>query len=398
MIDIPKLPEILAELESITQWVNFIRIWNPEKHDGTGGYDKPPINPRTLWSGSTRNAAQWTDYKTAAANIGKTAHHRDQKHLDPDGQPLLVEQAVEGCGLVLASGYCGVDFDDVIDDRGNVAPWALEIVERLDTYTEISPSGHGLHSLLFCEDLLNAGKDFGRQFILTKDGRITDTKRKESELEIYFYVQGGRYLTVTGNIFRNRPINRRKGQELRKLYEEYREKQREYKAARSPQSVCSQSGTVSRTASDEADRKMIESALAAIDPGELDGFEAWAPIMTALKTLGYSLDDADKWSKGDLCGSPNTKNDSTTNLNRWASFKFGNPAGAAAVIVSAAKMQGWNPADAFDDDERTEYGRSLYTEEERREYGRKKHEQKALDWWNRHKDDFEKWQKERKER
>ena len=39
------------------QWVNYIRIWNPTKHGGAGGYDKPPINPFTLWDGKTTDSA-----------------------------------------------------------------------------------------------------------------------------------------------------------------------------------------------------------------------------------------------------------------------------------------------------------------------------------------------------
>jgi len=115
---------------------------------------------------------------------------------------------------------------------------------------------------------------------------------------------------------------------------------------------------------------MIESALQAIDPGALD-FGEWAAIMTALKVLGYSLDEAEKWSAGDLYGTTNPKNDTGNNSRRWERFHFENGEhSAAGIIINAAKACGWTPAEAFTDEQRTNYGRSLYTEQQRAEYGR----------------------------
>ena len=56
----------LNELKPLKQWVNYIRIWNPTKHGGAGGYDKPPINPYTLRDGKTTDAATWATYTEAA--------------------------------------------------------------------------------------------------------------------------------------------------------------------------------------------------------------------------------------------------------------------------------------------------------------------------------------------
>lgn len=115
---------------------------------------------------------------------------------------------------------------------------------------------------------------------------------------------------------------------------------------------------------------MIESALQAIDPESLD-FGEWAAVMTALKVLGYTLDKAEAWSAGDLYGKPNRKNDTGNNSRRWNNFHFDNgDHSAAGIIINAAKICGWTPADAFTDEQRTEYGRSLYTDEQRAKYGR----------------------------
>lgn len=394
----------LEELKDLTQWVNFVLIWNPKKHAGKGGNDKPPINPKTLWNANTKNPDTWTDYNTAAANIGKAAKY------SKSGE--VYEATTAGAGLVLANGYCGVDFDDVIDEAGNVESWAAELLERLDTYTEKSPSGRGLHALLFCADLLEAGRNFGRQFTLARTGEPTDEDHKESELEVYFYTDGGRYLTVTGDTYIDKPINRTKGAELRAIFDEYSERADEYRRKKyeaTAQAVGTHYATTGRAASDEDEKQMLDSALRAIDPGALD-FGEWAAIMTALKVCGYSLGEAEDWTSGRLGGYINPKNDSNTNAKRWAKFNFKKgDTGAAGVIINAARRQGWTPAEAFDDEARTEYGRSLYddearaaygrskhTEEERREYGRQKHAERLEEWWNDHADGFREWQKQKK--
>ena len=364
------IPKNLKELEDLKQWVNYIRIWNATKNGGAGGYDKPPINPHTLRDGKTTDPATWTTYKQAAANIGKTARHRDTKHKDERGNAPLVSAAVEGAGLVLARGYCGVDLDGVIDKYGNLAPFAANIVNALDTYTEVSPSGRGLHCLLYCGDLLEAGRNFGKQFTLDAAGHITDADGKRCEVEVYFYTNGGRYFTVTGKVYRDRPIARDKSKHLLRLYDFYTDKAKQYRATITPPRPVGTHSESSRPVNGDGNRTMIESALQAIDPEGLD-FGEWAAVMTALKVLGYTLDTAESWSAGDLCGRSNRKNDPGNNSRRWNNFHFDNgDHSAAGIIINAAKICGWTPADAFTDEQRTEYGRSLYTDEQRADYGR----------------------------
>lgn len=371
------IPKNLEELKPLKQWVNYIRIWNPTKNGGAGGYDKPPINPFTLRDGKTTDATNWTTYTQAAGNIGKTARHRDTKHPDERGNAPLVSAAVEGAGLVLARGYCGVDLDGVIDKHGNLAPFAANIVKALDTYTEVSPSGRGLHCLLYCGDLLEAGRNYGKQFLLDANQRITNEAGKRYELEVYFYTNGGRYFTVTGNVFLDRPIARDKSKHLLRLYDFYSEKAKQYRAAQAPaRSV----GTLStlRPADSDANRTMIESALQAIDPAELD-FGEWAAIGSGLKQNGYSCETWENWSED---GGRNSKHVTNYTYTRWENLKdIDEPLRA---ILGIAKRFGWTAADAFtkeqrteygrrehpDEKERTEYGRSLYTEEQRAEYGR----------------------------
>ncbi len=57
----------------------------------------------------------------------------------------------DGLGVGIFNGICGIDLDHCIDDSGKVSPLASEIVQTMQSYTEISPSGTGLHILFQAE-------------------------------------------------------------------------------------------------------------------------------------------------------------------------------------------------------------------------------------------------------
>lgn len=77
---------------------------------------------------------------------GKKASVTDPSHWSPFEEVEEVWSDYWGIGFVFTMDdpYCGIDLDDCIDpDTGVVAPWAAEIIETLDSYSEISPSGRG---------------------------------------------------------------------------------------------------------------------------------------------------------------------------------------------------------------------------------------------------------------
>jgi putative DNA primase/helicase len=85
------------------------------------------------------------------------------------------------------NGIVGIDLDHVIADDGSLSKEAVEIVAILDSYTEYSPSGKGLH-------------------IFVK-GDIPVDGRKKGFIEMY---KVKRYFTMTGNIYGDlKPINER---------------------------------------------------------------------------------------------------------------------------------------------------------------------------------------------
>ena len=159
-----KIPKILKERPN---WV----VWGIP-----GEPPKAPFNPVSLLSGNP---------KPAKANIRETWSR--------------YESAVDCVNCKLAQGIgfefegndlYGVDLDHVINEQGVLMPEAKSIVDRLDSYTEISPSGKGLHI-----------------FVFAPDADITRHRKKDFFLEIY---NPGRYFTVTGNsLGAVKPINTR---------------------------------------------------------------------------------------------------------------------------------------------------------------------------------------------
>jgi primase-polymerase (primpol)-like protein len=89
---------------------------------------KVPINPKTGEWASVKEPDTWTDFKTA---------HRAYLRLRCDGLGFVFTPEVQ---------LCGVDLDHCRDiNTGEVTRWALKIVKRMRSYSEISPSGTGLH-------------------------------------------------------------------------------------------------------------------------------------------------------------------------------------------------------------------------------------------------------------
>src|SRR5215204_1800681 len=61
------------------------------------------------------------------------------------------EHSYDGIGFVFTpdDDLCGVDLDKCVDpETGEIEECAQEVIEELDSYTEISPSGTGVHVLV----------------------------------------------------------------------------------------------------------------------------------------------------------------------------------------------------------------------------------------------------------
>lgn len=185
-----EFPKVLEELKQERIWVCYPMIWNDTGHGGQGAYDKPPIDPNKLTNGSATKPETWSDYATAAAQIGKTTIIKNGAS--------LVECKIVGVGVCLqgASSLCGIDLDSVVCD-GVVTPEAQELVNLMDSYTEISASGTGLHILF------KGNKPQGRN----KAGGKADANG--GRLAEYEFYESGKYLTLSCNVYLNKPAEER---------------------------------------------------------------------------------------------------------------------------------------------------------------------------------------------
>ena len=339
----------LSELKQKPIWTNYVRVWNEKKQ----GYNKPPVNPKNLYNASPTNPEHWTDYATAFGNIGKTAR------VYQNGA-LIAEQPVEGVGIVLARPLTGIDIDHAIDPKtGEIMPFAKEIVEELDSYTELSPSGTGLHIFVLDDEAEDLSGEFRG---INADGSISE----EGTAEIDAY-NNNRYFTLTGKLYRDRPIRKTSGA-LRRILAEYGEKKRQASGTTAPQR---QPSPVVSGVAEESVKRMVESALGSIRPADLE-FNGWVAVGSALKLLGYGCDVWETWSKD---SGANPRHVDGYTYKRWAKLRpIDEP---AQLIIGKAKQYGWKAAEVFSNAERWSYGRNQHTKEELTEYARQKASEEA---------------------
>jgi putative DNA primase/helicase len=123
-----------------------------------GAVKKTPYNPSTGGLASCNDPASWCDFETAKAAVQAGQYDSIGIALGKD------------LGLVI------VDFDKVIEKPGDTWPdWALDIVDEIDSYTEVSASGRGLHILAWGEIPSNVNKqschmeihDSGKMFAIS---------------------------------------------------------------------------------------------------------------------------------------------------------------------------------------------------------------------------------------
>lgn len=157
-----------------------------EKKRWVGHKGKTPKNPKTGRSALVSDPQTWGTYEEV--QDGK-------KKYSFDGIGIVLGK-LPGEELMLA----GIDMDHVIRTDGTLEPFAQEIVSEMNSYTEISPSGGGLHILCLVKC-----SEVGR-----KKGMGNGCK-----LEMYNH---GRYFTVTENSYGeegSKPISERTEEFLR---------------------------------------------------------------------------------------------------------------------------------------------------------------------------------------
>lgn len=178
-----ELPQELNELGQVKRWV----AWALDNEGRKIPYS--PINGRFA---SSTDAQTWGTLESAYSLAMAMAQNNN-----------FVFGESCGIGFMLGGGYAGIDLDNAVSETGELSAFASRIVERMNTYTELSPSGRGLHMLF----KISEGA--------TLDGDKKGAKKKE--IEIYC---SARYLTVTGNVYGElKPLQPREN-EMLKTYRE----------------------------------------------------------------------------------------------------------------------------------------------------------------------------------
>ena len=175
-----KLYSIPDELRRLPNWC----LW---KYEYPNGQDKKP----------TKVPYQPNGYKCDVTNSSNWVTFDEAFN-------CLQFGSYDGLGFVFTNtGYTGIDLDDTTHmPSGELNPNAakdyerqLNIFKAFDSYNECSPSGKGLH-------------------IIVKG--VVPQGRRRAFVEIY---STGRYFTMTGNIYSERPIAERQSL-LQSLYDE----------------------------------------------------------------------------------------------------------------------------------------------------------------------------------
>ncbi|WP_323174739.1 hypothetical protein [Natrialba sp. PRR66] len=149
-IDSAALPASLRERE---QWV----CWREEKRDGKS--TKIPVTPETGEFASSTDPETWTDLESAL-EFTETENADGVGFVFTDEDPIV-----------------GVDLDDCRDpETADVDDTARDIIDRLDSYTEVSPSGTGYHVLI--------------------SGELPEGRNRRGSIELY---DTARFFTVTSD-------------------------------------------------------------------------------------------------------------------------------------------------------------------------------------------------------
>lgn len=168
------LATVPAALRAHDQWV----VWRYEHRGGKA--TKIPYSPTRCTRASATDSLTWTGFAEAVAAWQRSGF--------------------DGVGLVFSAKdhLCGIDLDDCVNGEGDLTAEARRIVDRLKTYTEVSPSGRGLKLFL--------------------RGRLPAGRRRKGKVEMY---DSGRYFTVTGRHLAGTPAAvEERQQELEALHAE----------------------------------------------------------------------------------------------------------------------------------------------------------------------------------
>lgn len=142
-------------------------VWKMHTEKG-----KLPFSPLTGVPAKSNDRTTFSDFATAVA-----AYRTDNYN---------------GLGIGIFNGFAAIDIDHCISD-GQLSDMAKDIVDTMESYTEISPSGTGIRIIFTVENFKYNKERF----------YIHNQKRG---LEIYVSGATNKFVTITGNVLKDAPV------------------------------------------------------------------------------------------------------------------------------------------------------------------------------------------------
>lgn len=167
-----KFDNIPQELKVNGLWC----LW--KKVEGKG---KIPYNASNDSFAKSNDKSTFNTFQTALSNIHKYIAYNEKNEM------------LGGLGLGIFNGYSAIDIDHCIDSKtGEISEIAQDIIEYCDSYTETSPSGTGIRIIIKTKTTIN------------KDTHYINNS--SNGLEIYISENTNKFVTITGNTTKNKPI------------------------------------------------------------------------------------------------------------------------------------------------------------------------------------------------
>jgi P4 family phage/plasmid primase-like protien len=200
------------DLKERSTWICWRYAWKADREKWT----KLPVDASSGDFAKSNDSDTWADFDTAKAY-----------HQNPDTES-------DGLGFMFdpEDWVVGIDLDDVRDSStGRPSDTAKDVIDTLDSFTEVSPSGTGYHILVY--------------------GSLpAEAKNRRGDVEIY---SQGRFFTVTGEQVDGTPATvARRQKSLESVHREYVAQEATDEGTSAP--------TGGTETADLSDRKLIEKA------------------------------------------------------------------------------------------------------------------------------------------
>jgi putative DNA primase/helicase len=142
---------------------------------------KIPFDVLTGQYAKSNNSETFHSYQEALSKVN------DFYSFDAEGK------MIGGLGLGIFKGYSAIDIDDCRDENGKVNSVAQEIIDYMQSYTEVSPSGKGIRIIFKTNNTIDKNSYY--------------INNRNIGLEIYISDNTNKFVTITGNALVQSDIN-----------------------------------------------------------------------------------------------------------------------------------------------------------------------------------------------